>query len=145
MMATATDSARQIVLLRILLLATDELLCVQVLLVDAPITAAKETIVHLGLHLGLLAGDDVGVGRIGNLLIPSRGLVRVLALGSLRDVLQNVALDLHAPVVSVIGDLDEAVEVVVRGRRVTRSVRAAARCPIDVLLPGHSAVLGLYG
>lgn len=114
MVTAAANSTRQIVLLWVLLLPTDELLRVQVLLVDASITAAKETVVHLGFHLGLLARDDVGIGRIGNLLIPSRGLVRVLTLGSLRYVLKNVALDLHAPVVSVIGDLDEAVQVVVR-------------------------------
>ena len=64
----------------------------------------------------------------------------MLALRSLRDVLQNVALDLHAaPVIAMVGDLDESVEVVVRGRRVARS-SCAARRAIYVLLPGHTAV-----
>ena len=107
-MTSAAHIACQIVLLGVLLALTpDELLRVQVLLVYASIVATEQAIVHLGLHLGFFARDDIWVGRIGNLLISSSRLMRMLTLRSLRDILQNVSLDLHTvALIAMIGDLD---------------------------------------
>ena len=107
-MASAAHVARQIVLLGIL--TPDELLRVQVLLVYTSIIATEQAIVHLGLHLRFFARDDIWIGRISNLLISSRRLMRMLTLRSLRDVLQNVSLYLHAvALIAMIRDLNEAV------------------------------------
>ena len=57
---------------------------------------AEETVIHLGFHLGFLARDQVRVRLVGDLCIVASRLVRVLRLRSLRNVLQQMALDLHA-------------------------------------------------
>ena len=45
-----------------------------------------------------------------------------------------MTLYLHATLVAMVGDLDEAVEVVVRGGGVCGAASAAATCSIDVVL-----------
>ena len=66
----------------------------------------------------------------------------MLALRSLRDVLQNVSLNLHSiAVVAMVRDLDQSVQVVIRSRWVSRAISAAPRSPIYMLLPCHTAVL----
>ena len=65
----------------------------------------------------------------------------MLALRSLGDILQNVSLDFHPiSVITMVGDLDESVEVVIRGSRIAWSSGASRRA-IDVLLSRHAAVL----
>ena len=83
-------------------LAADELLSVEVLRVHASICAPEEAIIHLRLHLGFLARDVVRVCSIRDLLVSSSGLVRVLTLRSLRNVLQDVTLNLHSTLVAIV-------------------------------------------
>lgn len=123
-------------------MAADELLSVKVLRVHASIGAPEEAIIHLRLHLGFLARDVIWISSICDLLVSSSGLVRVLTLRSLRNVLQDVTLYLHSILVAIIGDLDEAIEVVIRGGRIRRPARAASTRPIDMLLASHPAILG---
>ena len=83
-------------------LTADELLGVHVLRVHASVVAPKEAVIHLWLHLGLLARDVVWICSIRDLLVSSSGLVRMLTLRSLRNVLQDVTLDLHSTFVAVV-------------------------------------------
>ena len=123
-------------------MAADELLSVEVLRVHASIGASEEAIIHLRLHLGFLARDVVRICSVRDLLVSSSGLVRVLTLRSLRNVLQDVTLNLHSTLVAIVGDLDQTVEVVVCCGRIRRPARAASTRPIDMLLASHPTILG---
>ena len=123
-------------------MAADELLSVEVLRVHASIGAPEEAIIHLRLHLGLLARDVIRICTVCDLLVSSSGLVRMLTLRSFRNILQNVTLNLHSTIVAIIRDLDQAVKVVIRSGGIRRPARASSTGSIDVLLASHPAILG---
>ena len=68
------------------------------------------------LQLRFLARDDtvwIYCAVLANFRTSAVRLVSVLALRALRDVLQKLALDLHAAVSAMIGCLDQTIQVVI--------------------------------